>query len=579
MQTATKIGLVVEGTTVPFWVAEAIRDLLFSGEAEFPLVVQLSSADPNSDTQRANICNPASGFQPVGWNYAAYRGYQNLDARLKKREPAYDTPVPLKEVLPDTDVLFIESEADSSDLQAIESTKLDILFNTCSFLPDEDITRLASFGVWSYCNGDGYSVQSEANGFREMTSGAATTGVSLKLTLAGNQPGKVISSSQHLPDILLLGRQRHDVLMQASSQLPAAVRRLQRLGWENFLGELSLKELSNRESGTNIHSQVIRTLPYPGNVQTVWALLRHGCRYAGLKVRKLLFQEQWCLLARYLQPEGDSAAEPAMELADFTEIKPPRDRIWADPFVVADDVDNNRFHIFIEEMELQKGHGHISVLTIDRQGNHQGAVPIIERPYHMSYPFIFEFQGERFMIPETGENLTVQLYRCVEFPHRWEFVQYLMEGRFAVDTTLHEADGRWWMFTTLRDNNNTDCLDELHIFHADSPLSTDWQPHPQNPVSRDVTVARPGGHLFRGNVEYAGKLMRPSQNGGYHYGWGISINEVTRLDEEVFEETLLRTLEPGWHRSVIATHTLNHANGMTVSDIRKLRFRWKPGTR
>ena len=110
MQTATKIGLVVEGTTVPFWVAEAIRDLLFSGEAEFPLVVQLSSADPNSDTQRANICNPASGYQPVGWNYAAYRGYQNLDARLKKREPAYDTPVPLKEVLPDTDDYLLKAK-------------------------------------------------------------------------------------------------------------------------------------------------------------------------------------------------------------------------------------------------------------------------------------------------------------------------------------------------------------------------------------------------------------------------------------------------------------------------------------
>ena len=47
------------------------------------------------------------------------------------------------------------------------------------------------------------------------------------------------------------------------------------------------------------------------------------------------------------------------------------------------------------------------------------------------------------MLPETSGNRTVELYRCVEFPHRWELDRVLMDGVHAVDATLAEHDRRW----------------------------------------------------------------------------------------------------------------------------------------
>lgn len=563
-----KIGLLVDDDSIPFWIAHSIEQLLESGCASISLIPHpVSAADTNNPHPSASLRNKV------------YRWYEKFDSRLKRRDPAFDSRVALSELLPDTDTL---------DIGKARADGIDILFNACTAMPYLESGLQPTYGFWTFCDGDGDDVSDKAgdnkmvccvpDGFRELTSGAATTAVSLRMISQlpdqlGHYKSQIISSSNHLPDILLLGRQRHNALMQAASQFPAAVERLFRVGGKQFMAELAQRcELQNdKATQSGFTPNDYQNNCYPNNWQTCLYLLQHAWRYAGRKLRKLIFFEQWCLLVHY-----DADNTHCMELEKFTEIIPPDDRIWADPFVVADKSDKTLFHIFIEEMKRGKSHGHISVVTMDAQGNYKDAVPIIERPYHMSYPYIFEFQNERYMIPETGDNHTIELYRCVEFPYQWEFVHNLMEGSFAVDTTLHEdkANARWWMFTTIRQNDHTDCLDELHLFHADSPLSSDWQPHQLNPVSRDVTIARPAGSLFAASDDSGERLYRPSQYGGYHYGWGININEVTRLDTERYEETRQRLLAPTWRRSVVATHTLNHASGMTVSDVRKLRFRW-----
>ncbi len=564
-----KGGLLVDSDSVPFWIAYSIQQLLGSGYGEISFILRtqpdIHSSQPNTRLREA-----------------AYRWYEKFDAKLKRAEPAFDSRVALSDLLPEIEILEIHQK---SDIGEEKTHAPDILFNACVSKPDLNLCQLAVYGLWSFCDGNGHNDDVESNsigcspdGFIELTSGAPTTAVSLQMISphpnhSDRYINNVISSSCHLPDILLLARQRQNVLMQAASQFPAAVERLTHIGGTQFKAEVAERPENQKntllKTGFDQHSY--RNNCYPNNWQTCLQLLRHASRYVGRKIQKLLFFEQWCLLIHY---NGND--EHSVELHKFTEIIPPDDRIWADPFVIADEAAGNLFHIFIEEMERGNSHGHISVLTVDAQGNYKAAVPILERPYHMSYPFIFEYQNDRYLIPETGDNHTIELYRCVEFPHKWEFVKNLMEGKFAVDTTLHfdQDDGRWWMFTTIRQNPHTNCLDELHLFYADSPLSSDWLPHQLNPVSRDVTTARPAGALFASNGDSDKRLIRPSQNGGYHYGWGINLNVVTRLDTERYEETTLRVLKPTWRRSVIATHTLNHANGMTVSDVRKLRWRW-----
>ena len=132
-------------------------------------------------------------------------------------------------------------------------------------------------------------------------------------------------------------------------------------------------------------------------------------------------------------------------------------------------------------------------MEIDEEGRWKQPYPVLERPYHLSYPFVFEHDGNTYMLPETAANGTIELYECEEFPHRWVLKKTMMEGVYAVDSTLHFHEGRWWLFTNIRDNEGASSDDELFLFFADSPLAENWTPHPLNPIVSDASCARPAG--------------------------------------------------------------------------------------
>jgi hypothetical protein len=83
----------------------------------------------------------------------------------------------------------------------------------------------------------------------------------------------------------------------------------------------------------------------------------------------------------------------------------------------------------------------------------------LDEPWHLSYPFIFQWQGQAYMVPEGYGSGALRLYKAVEFPLRWEFAAVLVD-RPLIDTSLVEWEGRWWMFTSDAVSTVcTDCLD------------------------------------------------------------------------------------------------------------------------
>ena len=106
-------------------------------------------------------------------------------------------------------------------------------------------------------------------------------------------------------------------------------------------------------------------------------------------------------------------------------------------------------------------------------------VPVLRADHHLSYPFVFAYDGEVYMIPETGEAAQIQLYRASSFPTEWELDRVLVDDIRAADATLLEAHGRWWMLASVGGYGTT-LGDELHVFFAASPLGP-WTPHPREP--------------------------------------------------------------------------------------------------
>jgi len=270
--------------------------------------------------------------------------------------------------------------------------------------------------------------------------------------------------------------------------------------------------------------------------------------------------EQWGLAFRFVDIEPWTGS-----MRGFHRLRPPHDGFWADPFALQR---AGRNYIFFEDLPGPRERGRICVIEVDRQGHASKPVVVLERDYHLSYPFLVEDRGELYMIPETYGNGTIEIYRCVEFPGKWRRERVLLDGLLAVDATVHRAGDRWWMFANVA-ADGAEVNDELHAFTSDKLLG-DWKPLARNPVKSDVRGSRPAGKLFT----QGGRLYRPSQVCAPIYGAGIALQRVTRLDEN-YEEQEERRIVPAPGERVLGLHTINRDGDLSVTDafVRRSRLR------
>jgi hypothetical protein len=232
-------------------------------------------------------------------------------------------------------------------------------------------------------------------------------------------------------------------------------------------------------------------------------------------------------------------------------------RFYADPFPF---VHEGRTWLFVEDLDHRTNKGVISVVPFGESGPSGPAQPVLEEPWHLSYPFMFAHEGQIWMIPESSANRTVTLYRADPFPHRWVAEATLLSGIAASDATIIRHGGCFWMFAATRDGAGS-WSDTLSIFSAPR-LHGSWQPHPGNPVLVDQAAARPAGAM----VVRDGKLWRPVQDCSAGYGCGVGLAEVTRLDHAGFEQTVHAVLrpDPAWPGRRL--HTLNRAGRLECID-------------
>ncbi|ODN71384.1 glucosamine inositolphosphorylceramide transferase family protein [Methylobrevis pamukkalensis] len=235
----------------------------------------------------------------------------------------------------------------------------------------------------------------------------------------------------------------------------------------------------------------------------------------------------------------------------------PGHRFYADPVPVTW---QGRSVLFVEDLDHHVGKGIISAIEIGPDGPVGAMRPVLEDPWHLSFPFLIAHGGALYMIPETGGNRDVALYRCVSFPDRWERCAVLLSGLVAADVTIIPHEGRMWMFAATYDDGGgwSDCLS---IWHAPD-LFGPWTPLAENPVLIDRDSARPAGNM----VIRDGRLWRPVQDCSGGYGSALGLAEVTRLDPEGFAQEVRHIVRPGPRWPGRKLHTLNRAGRLEVID-------------
>jgi len=289
----------------------------------------------------------------------------------------------------------------------------------------------------------------------------------------------------------------------------------------------------------------------PGNFEMAFLFVRNVLRYLAYKIKKQKNDLFTLLIA--------NESFDFERTKTFHSIKPPKNSFYADPFVVEKDGIN---YIFFEEFIFSKNKAHISIIELNSSENTSPPKIVLDRPYHLSYPFIFCHNDEYFMVPETSSHNTVELYRAKGFPHDWEFIMNLVEGKSLIDVTLHFENGLWWMFANKFDHPFASTNDQLFLYYSKELLSTDWTPHPQNPVVTHIGNCRSAGRLFKKN----GKLHRPAQNNASkQYGYGLNINEVIVLNEKEYLEKEVFSFDLN-KAGLKACHHMDFTKALTVID-------------
>ncbi|THD44189.1 MAG: hypothetical protein E7774_11190 [Bradyrhizobium sp.] len=242
-----------------------------------------------------------------------------------------------------------------------------------------------------------------------------------------------------------------------------------------------------------------------------------------------------------------------------------RQRYFADPFLFEE---GGVTYLFCEEFPYATGKGVISVSTLDEAGVPGPTRIVLEQPFHLSYPLVFRAEGEIWMMPESGGNRTLDLYRAEHFPDRWKLERTLIAGAELADATPFFHNGQWWLMAASGDLTGS-TWDTLVLYSGGGPLGP-WTPTSNGPALIDASAARPAGHIFT----HEGALWRPAQDCRAGYGAGLALCRIDALGPGRFAQApMLRFAPPG------GMHTINATERFVAMDVAgpRARFAWAEG--
>lgn len=199
----------------------------------------------------------------------------------------------------------------------------------------------------------------------------------------------------------------------------------------------------------------------------------------------------------------------------------------ADPFMLRA---GDGWHMFFEVLNGETGRGEIGLARSDdgQRWRYHGIV--LTEPHHLSYPYVFAWEGDTYMVPEASAAGAISLYRATSYPLRWEPVAPLLTGKPFSDASLFRHGDRWWLLTAAAATGAL--ADTLHLYHA-ARLEGPWQQHPASPVIRgDARCARPAGRV----VADEGRIVRFAQDCRVVYGAQVSAFEITELSTTTYRE-------------------------------------------
>ncbi|MDB4042697.1 hypothetical protein N9507_00530 [Gammaproteobacteria bacterium] len=416
------------------------------------------------------------------------------------------------------------------DIKKINDLELDVLIRCGKGILSGKILHSARFGVLSFHHGDNREIRGLPSGFWEVFLSKPSTGFIIQQLTEQLDVGKVIYRGN----------------------IPTASY------WHLNSARINLKS-------NNFMLQVLRSISSTGTLPPIEKNLQYSNKIffnPGLATLLIYIFKQLKIfilnnIFNFLGYRHDwnvsfiKSTNFNIQLSKSLTINNPPNRFLADPFLIDYEGVN---YCFVEDFCYKKNIGKISCYKIF-EDSYEPLGIVLEENFHLSFPYIFEFNGEIYMCPETAQAEEIRLYKSTKFPYEWTFEKTLIKNIAAVDTVIFEDDGIWFLLTNTCSGELNERNSELHLYYADNPLSEKWVKSPENPIIFDSQKARNGGFFIQNNKKYRVNQIHAKAR----YGVGFSINLIKKISTKEYIETEVSRVDPTFFPNLSGTHHF-HAN-------------------
>ena len=203
----------------------------------------------------------------------------------------------------------------------------------------------------------------------------------------------------------------------------------------------------------------------------------------------------------------------------------------ADPFLF---VNGDYLFVFYEEQIDLLGKGLIKMVKTKDLKNWTKPIIVLEENFHLSYPNVFQDGSNIYMIPETGHDNSIKLYKPNNDFTKWTLYKTLLSGHNYVDTSILFKEDKYYLFTSIFAGNKTNLL----LYISDS-IEGQWEKHPSSPIGDNLS-SRCGGAIIESNNTF----YRPSQIQEKNYGEGLKIHKITTLTPCNYLESMYTIIIP-----------------------------------
>ncbi len=547
-----KIGIILKSTECDKYLYQNIRELINNNKIELFFLLNNQKEEKKSIYQKYISLIKNRGLyyfiSLLIFKIVTILEFKFLSLPLRNIREHYNI---IKDIngLIDNNLLYLNPNFSKSglfvtypleDIEKIKALKLDLIIRgNAEGIFRGDILNSSKDGIISFHYGDNMLNRGEPAGFWEVYYKKDTTKFIIQILSEELSSGDVLfhsnitTKNSYIENVVYLYQESYSYMLKILNEYANS-------------GNLPKAKESIPYSGT--------ILKLPTAIESTIYAIKTFSIYFTFFIKKYILKRQDRWSVAFIKKSWDRAI-----LREGIEIKNPKNRFFADPFIITKD---NRTVCFVEDYSYDTKIGSISAIEIFDNNQYKIYEYIIKEPFHMSFPYIFSYKDELYMVPETSKAKSIRLYKCIDFPTKWEYQKELFKDISAADSMIFYHNSMWWIFFTtslIGKNHNS----HLVAYYTDDPINGKWTPHKKNPLINNSTIARNGGIVGLDK----GIVIRARQRQSFNsYGGSLSLAEITELTPELFSEKEICKILPNFLSDIKGTHQIHSNKEYTVYD-------------